>query len=69
MNIERDETAVSWPQIAAVCFPEIQKQFPEWKGRTLDEFIREWPAPVELVGSWRTEGLDDGELARHSNNN
>jgi hypothetical protein len=55
MKHEEEGVVVSWEDIAKMVFPEIQREYPEWRGKTLDEFIRDWPAPTELVNSWSVE--------------
>ena len=47
-NEDERRVVVTWEEIAKVVFPEMQEQYPELQGKTLDEFIREWPG-VELV--------------------
>jgi len=53
-----EKTLMKWPQLAAMIFPHIQEMLPEWKGRSLEEFIRDWPMPVDLDG-WAELRTDD----------
>ena len=63
--VARGEKALmKWPQLAAIIFPNIQKMFPEWRGRSLEEFIAHWPMPVDL-DNWveiRDESAGSAEL-------
>ena len=54
-----EKTLMPWPKLAAMIFPFIQEELPEWKGRSLDEFIEFWPMPVDLDG-WVEVRNDDG---------
>ena len=59
-----EKNLMRWPQVAAIIFPDIQKTFPEWRGKSLEDFIANWPMPVDLDG-WvevRDESADPAEL-------
>jgi hypothetical protein len=54
-----EERLLTWPQLAKLVFPEIQKEMPdEWGDKTLDEFISNWPMPLDLYG-WAEYWLDE----------
>ena len=45
-----EKPLMRWPDLAKLIFPHIQEMFPEWRGRSLAEFVKFWPMPCDLDG-------------------
>lgn len=44
----QEATIMKWPDVAKIVFSEIQEIMPYWQTKTVEEFIREWPLPLDL---------------------